>query len=230
MKIKVKEDNLHETGIASSLPMSERDPEDEDHGSCEISRLPVNYDDQLPESMDEKQVRCERNASNGSSTGQGGRDSTQDSGKVTEGTSLGNSILQLAFDSTELQEEGDPSEQNDRVPQGSRFSNTALLIQSARKSVLHSGAFIAELGQQLHRASVVDPSLLGPNQCSAIVVNYISAGYILLPFGKSNALLNPGSQLSRHFACSLYTLSASLVEPTVCMFPIRSFLLASCAQ
>ena len=42
-----------------------------------------------------------------------------------------------------------------------------------------------EPNQRLSQASVVDPSLLGPKQCSAIVVNYISAGYILLPFGKS---------------------------------------------
>ncbi len=63
------------------------------------------------------------------------------------------------------------------------FTNALLSssIVPAEKSVWRKSALVAEAA----RASIVVPSLLGPKQCSAIVVNYISAGYILLPFGKS---------------------------------------------
>ncbi len=52
--------------------------------------------------------------------------------------------------------------------------------RSLRGSLQRSSTVIAELA----RVSVLDPSLLGPNQCSAIVVNYISSGYILMPYGE----------------------------------------------
>lgn len=33
------------------------------------------------------------------------------------------------------------------------------------------------------------PQLLGPTKCKALVVNYISTGYVLLPYGKPDAAL-----------------------------------------
>jgi len=56
------------------------------------------------------------------------------------------------------------------------------------RTLRRSTASVADLTRELACASVIDPSLLGSKQCSAMVVNYISAGYILLPFGKPRCI------------------------------------------
>ena len=93
------------------------------------------------------------------------------------------------FETRRLRKENSSIQPEHGLQERSRYSIiTSLLNKTVRQSVRKSTGsvpFVAELGQRLSLASVVDPALLGPNQCSAIVVNYISAGYILLPFGKS---------------------------------------------
>lgn len=65
-----------------------------------------------------------------------------------------------------------------------RTKSFALYVHDTGKRLRRSSDYISELA----RTSVLDPSLLGPKQCSAVIVNYISAGYILLPFGKTHAI------------------------------------------
>jgi hypothetical protein len=92
----------------------------------------------------------------------------------------------------------------------SRRSSSAAIDRSNHSafSLVRSSQGALDLARELTKASVTDPSLLGSGQCSCIVVNYINAGYILLPFGKpplsvfttaSIASIAPPS----HFACCI---------------------------
>jgi len=94
-----------------------------------------------------------------------------------------------------------------------------------------TAAVVAEIGQRLSHASVVDPSLLAPNQCSAIVVNYISAGYILLPFGKSNTFSDSNfwTYMPLAIGSSLSTISSTFPNVFFCL--VMSFInLAPCQK
>jgi hypothetical protein len=68
----------------------------------------------------------------------------------------------------------------------SRRSSSAAIDRSNHSafSLVRSSYGALDLARELTKASVTDPSLLGSGQGSCIVVNYINAGYILLPFGK----------------------------------------------
>lgn len=79
---------------------------------------------------------------------------------------------------------------------------------SLRGSVLYA----ANAAKDLAHASVLKPTLLGPTQCSAIIVNYISTGYILLPYGEyqcrsgrlhHQSLAATSKSISHHLQCSL---------------------------
>lgn len=199
-KMQTKQESSHDIGVSASIPLTidDRDLHGADYGSCKAAKSPRTYDsDTVPMATGVHLVQSESNVSNESPTRLQSGDLTNCNGQERECALLGSTASQQARTSSETKGISGEEACNDQapVPRGSRFSNTSLLIQNAGKSVRRSSMFVAELGQQLSRASVVDPTLLGPNQCSAIVVNYISAGYILLPFGKYNSCpSNPGHE------------------------------------
>jgi len=55
----------------------------------------------------------------------------------------------------------------------------------SHQSVTNNTSSLRGLIRELSNTTVTKPTLLGRSQCSAIVVNYISTGYILLPYGKN---------------------------------------------
>jgi hypothetical protein len=59
--------------------------------------------------------------------------------------------------------------------------------KSFRSSIATRVSSVRDLAKELALSSVTQPTLLGPNQCSAIVVNYISTGYVLLPYGTAGS-------------------------------------------
>lgn len=66
----------------------------------------------------------------------------------------------------------------------SNFARGAESIRNLRQTMIRSTGSVADLARALAASSVTNPDLLSPVQCSAIVINYISAGYILLPYGE----------------------------------------------
>lgn len=91
-------------------------------------------------------------------------------------------------DSTMMNEFPIDNQENGRGRHSSRFREIGDVFKNIKLSSLShnrresSSDVVHSHGPAL--ANGVDPSSLGRHQCTAIVVNYISAGYILLPSGK----------------------------------------------
>jgi hypothetical protein len=79
---------------------------------------------------------------------------------------------------------GEFSNKSSRSFRASFVQSTSRRVHGMRASFTRSSGSVADLARLLAASSVTDPDLLGSFQCSAIVVNYISAGYILLPYGE----------------------------------------------
>jgi hypothetical protein len=96
---------------------------------------------------------------------------------------------------------------------------TSESVRHMRASFSRSSGSVADLTRLLAASSVTDPDLLGSFQCSAIVVNYISAGYILLPHGKFMLLFPSKTAKDLIGAHSQSAISLHSVLPgRVCVF------------